>query len=677
MGYEQALLVRDGTHFAILFSCLVSLIFIVVWFVDLSRLQCSLTRPPDKQGPPAFGWEGVEQCTMEFVGILVFFANFRDCLRMVSNYDNERQDVLRRKAETFNNLRDHCVVALQQAQENASRLREMLFDMMETKVREHIGSVMLNLLPTLWSTACRLPEEEQQQFVATMRELLEQLSANLDEPGQLAVEMMYEILEVSNSFDHAGLNLEAGTSGSWIELKSYARDLLKQRMLTISSNQASVCSFAVDDEQPKRCCCPGRTSSSNSSSSSRAVCSLPASVFPAEAQMKKMKPEQRVLLPVRLVLDWFSDHLHVPFAPGPAAQAQQSSRHFWFGCGRPPWQQDRCCNWTYCVPRLFSLPLGYFCCCCGRCCPQSFEYPKRVSLGCFWMEIYSKLHERLITGLWISLMYCSAYFTMVGTLLEYGCPHEDQPYLSLNCWFRVVRKLASCLAFAFYVPCIMVCLYHIQRLDAVMTVIADIQHLEDMKKEIEGFSFQIRSERDRQVLLQALKDRVFGRMDVVTNFTTYVLQPGVRENPQEMWDGLKALVQCLRDVGEDLGDPSIWMSLTEEERREPVARLRAAAAAFDCTNSHFCLAMPCSTSFREVSLPSPAPHQALPAPVAESEEPVSTTGLQVEGAPPRSPSRRKQLRQWARSLFVARPPPEQVSLRASRAGDDGDDSRGA
>eukprot|EP00439_Symbiodinium_sp_Y106_P052530 s3080_g7.t1 len=66
----------------------------------------------------------------------------------------------------------------------------------------------------------------------------------------------------------------------------------------------------------------------------------------------------------------------------------------------------------------------------------------------------------------------------------------------------------------------MVCLYHIQRLDAVMTVIADIQHLEDMKKEIEGFSFQIRSERDRQVLLQALKDRVFGRMDVVTNFTT-------------------------------------------------------------------------------------------------------------------------------------------------------------
>eukprot|EP00439_Symbiodinium_sp_Y106_P063826 s471_g9.t3 len=173
--------------------------------------------------------------------------------------------------------------------------------------------------------------------------------------------MMYEILEVSNSFDHAGLNLEAGTSGSWIELKSYARDLLKQRMLTISSNQASVCSFAVDDEQPKRCCCPGRTSSSNSSSSSRAVCSLPASVFPAEAQMKKMKPEQRVLLPVRLVLDWFSDHLHVPFAPGPAAQAQQSSRHFWFGCGRPPWQQDRCCNWTYCVPRLFSLPLGYFC----------------------------------------------------------------------------------------------------------------------------------------------------------------------------------------------------------------------------------------------------------------------------------------------------------------------------
>eukprot|EP00439_Symbiodinium_sp_Y106_P001294 s5545_g1.t1 len=182
MGYEQALLVRDGTHFAILFSCLVSLIFIVVWFVDLSRLQCSLTRPPDKQGPPAFGWEGVEQCTMEFVGILVFFANFRDCLRMVSNYDNERQDVLRRKAETFNNLRDHCVVALQQAQENASRLREMLFDMMETKVREHIGSVMLNLLPTLWSTACRLPEEEQQQFVATMRELLEQLSANLDAP---------------------------------------------------------------------------------------------------------------------------------------------------------------------------------------------------------------------------------------------------------------------------------------------------------------------------------------------------------------------------------------------------------------------------------------------------------------------------------------------------------------
>ncbi|OLQ13780.1 hypothetical protein AK812_SmicGene2187 [Symbiodinium microadriaticum] len=38
--------------------------------------------------------------------------------------------------------------------------------------------------------------------------------------------------------------------------------------------------------------------------------------------------------------------------------------------------------------------------------------------------------------------------------------------------------------------------------------------------------------------------------------------------------------------------------------------------------------------------------------------------------------RRKQLRQWARSL-LGRPPPEQLPLRAERAGDDGDDSRGA
>lgn len=55
-----------------------------------------------------------------------------------------------------------------------------------------------------------------------------------------------------------------------------------------------------------------------------------------------------------------------------------------------------------------------------------------------------------------------------------------------------------------------------------------------MKHEVEVFNFQIRGDAERQALLQAVKDRVFGRIDIVVAFTTAVFKPQIRDQPEEL-----------------------------------------------------------------------------------------------------------------------------------------------
>lgn len=206
-------------------------------------------------------------------------------------------------------------------------------------------------------------------------------------------------------------------------------------------------------------------------------------------------------------------------------------------------------------------------------------YPKRMQLGCLWLEVCSKLHERLITGLLLSMLYVLGYWMMVIDTLK----------MCDSCIYEVACKVASIAALSCYIPAVIMCLCSVKRLDAVMEVIVDIRNLQEMKREVELFSLQIRGDGERQKLLQALKDRVFGRIEIVTAFTVHVLQLDVRENPHEIKRGVRALVECLEEVEEVLGEPCRWLTKSEMGQRQKALWLHAQSDRFNSASSFFIL----------------------------------------------------------------------------------------
>merc|ERR1719221_843406 len=115
---------------------------------------------------------------------------------------------------------------------------------------------------------------------------------------------------------------------------------------------------------------------------------------------------------------------------------------------------------------------------------------------------------------------------------------------------------------------------HVDRLDAVLGVMADIRQLDDLRREVDTFNTQIRGESERQVLLQAVKDRVISRIDLVNAFMTHVLQPDVRSCPEELKRYTEAVVDILRQVEQRFGSAQTWLTLAPEQRRALSMRIR-------------------------------------------------------------------------------------------------------
>lgn len=312
----------------------------------------------------------------------------------------------------------------------------------------------------------------------------------------------------------------------------------------------------------------------------------PRELAPSDEQLKRLRPEQKVLLPVRLALDWFSGYLSVPDAPrrGLSAGASEPQR-WWLGFGRPPWSEPgtaHCCACTGCLPSpLLCCRCCCCCCCCGaRSLQQGDEsaYPKRGQLGCFWIQLSSRLHERLLWTVIASFLYCGAYIWLTSAAVLKGCSFKPTDWLHFwPCVAGVLQDSAACCALLCFALSAAVCLGRIGRLDAVMEVMADLRRLQDFKREVERVNFRIRGEAQRQQLLEAVQDRVFGRINVLTAFTGYVLQPDVRGEPEELQKCTKELVDFLEEVDKEMGPAVSWMLKDREDRRQVVKKLKTKA----------------------------------------------------------------------------------------------------
>lgn len=209
------------------------------------------------------------------------------------------------------------------------------------------------------------------------------------------------------------------------------------------------------------------------------------------------------------------------------------------GFGTPPWGSTCSC----CMPRC----MGFLCCPCIVCCPGGgcdgalrYSPPKMLSIcGCFWVQVHTKLQERLIQGLFFSIIYCGFYmasffylFTHFSEKCEGFAESQDQVEHIKACAFEIVGKCVSTIVLICYIPSLAICLYHIDRLDAVMETIETIWELEDIQRAVRGFNQHMQEVADQVLLLRAIEDRVMARTGLVLRFgrrVGVIAQKGVGE----------------------------------------------------------------------------------------------------------------------------------------------------
>lgn len=205
--------------------------------------------------------------------------------------------------------------------------------------------------------------------------------------------------------------------------------------------------------------------------------------------------------------------------------------------------------------------------------------------GCVWVQIHTKLQERLIQGLFFSIIYCAFYVTTFYVLIEHYeetcnsyADHGDSMQHTKNCVLELVEKCVSSIVLACYIPALAICLYHIDRLDAVMETIETIWEMEGIQRAVRGFNQHMEKVADQVLLLQAIEDRVMTRTNLVLRFGRRVIVL-TQKTPAERSSLLKAatrgVVDFLLKAKEELGSPDEWWNMDSHQQKIHVRRIQA------------------------------------------------------------------------------------------------------
>lgn len=131
-----------------------------------------------------------------------------------------------------------------------------------------------------------------------------------------------------------------------------------------------------------------------------------------------------------------------------------------------------------------------------------------------------------------------------------------------KCAGTVVKKCGAVLSLCCYIPAMCVCLYRIDRLDAVMETIETIWQLQDIQKAVRAFDRSMEEVEEQVVLLKAINERVLTRINIVLKFTKH-------SQSSDANIGLKTLdklVTCLRGAEVDLKPVAVWLLLPLKEQ---------------------------------------------------------------------------------------------------------------
>lgn len=146
-----------------------------------------------------------------------------------------------------------------------------------------------------------------------------------------------------------------------------------------------------------------------------------------------------------------------------------------------------------------------------------------------------------------------------------------------DCVLKVSRKVSGAFALLAYIPALCVCLYHIDRLDAVMDTIETIWELEDIQRAVRAFDRSMEEVSEQVVLLKAVNERVLTRMNIVVKFGGRVggmMHSQGAESTEVLIHAVWQLVACLEQTAADLMPVEEWLQLSHEDQNECAAKVQ-------------------------------------------------------------------------------------------------------
>eukprot|EP00405_Crypthecodinium_cohnii_P036533 CAMPEP_0206535902 /NCGR_PEP_ID=MMETSP0325_2-20121206/6423_1 /ASSEMBLY_ACC=CAM_ASM_000347 /TAXON_ID=2866 /ORGANISM="Crypthecodinium cohnii, Strain Seligo" /LENGTH=689 /DNA_ID=CAMNT_0054032997 /DNA_START=69 /DNA_END=2139 /DNA_ORIENTATION=+ len=575
VGYEDALVLKNCVHGMLWCCCLISFVFSMLWASDLLTLAC--TKP--SIWPHAL-FQGCWKCLLDGIGFLIFSACFTDLVRMIAHFDDHRQRLLKKKQRLLKQTEDGCRGALAQSASFIEGLRSKVTRELGRQVETTIFQLFGEVLPTLYEVRQRSGAKVA-DVDALVQEFVELIYVSLHEDIRNPVEAMRDRMH----FDHAGVfeetadepampDLEANQGyGSFATTSLGFRPLPAELTLTRAERMwqfwfdrvyEPIYDVGVLAPSPD----PGingalqrlQNPAANLGDKERtlpvagviAQCLLrPADEFMAMERFMKLKLQEQV-----------RKNSNIP----------ERSRRFGFCSPVPPRATQTWCV-SLCLCRTFVVPLQ-FCCVClcpsrGRNCLArglTYDPPKLLRLGPFWVQIHTKLQERLLTGLCLSVIF-------LGVYIYYACT-EYQSWSQVcigsqlsECWLELARKSVAAVSLSLYCLAVVQLLWNIDRLDAVMDTIVTIWHLEEIRGAVQGFNHYMRFlDRDSN-FLKVVLDRLSLRARVVETYSRRFCFN--RRLPVDIhMVALKAAIGCLEEVDKKFLPAQAWieLELSEQER---------------------------------------------------------------------------------------------------------------
>jgi len=440
LGFEQMLVVRGCTHLALWFSAIISFGFTIIWFTDLIEFRRMTSY----------------QMWFEAIGVVIFFASFRDAVRMIAVYDDDNQNVLQQKWKVLDALKLESHQSLEAAKANVEKLRGSVVKVITEEISNYTREVFSIILPGLYGqySSSRLTEKDGQELLALGMRFAELARAVLVEVDDLTAAMIVDLASDHPAvYEKLAIMDDEGARGHYL-------DLWDEWMM-----------FEFPHFAGKR---PDKD---------KAVDDLTKSLKWARTEDKGVQDRkrlaernaERVMTPLERLLslpDAFQKYATTLESSKIVSFEQLTTRKKRVGCGCPPWGRGCACCIPYTMAsqaRVFCFPF-LSCCCSGRqsCLESGLHYqsggnpkPKRCSFfGLFWIQVFTKLQERLLQGLFFSILYLVIYvwtillvrnFTKCKALFTSIATHQE-------CAGVILRKLSAAISLVTYIPSLCVCL---------------------------------------------------------------------------------------------------------------------------------------------------------------------------------------------------------------------------